>query len=79
MCHDLSSSRQRTESCTSQLAPHVRDIRYFADVQVRATVRDASNTAKHAHLKALADALPGTLELYSADLQTDDAFDEVVR
>jgi hypothetical protein len=48
-------------------------------VQVRATVRDATNTAKHAHLKALADALPGTLELYSAELQTDGAFDEVVR
>lgn len=42
-------------------------------------MRDASNTVKHAHLKALADALPGTLQLYSADLLTDGAFDEVVR
>lgn len=47
--------------------------------QVRATVRDAANEAKVAHLKALAAALPGTLELYSADLLTPGAFDDVVR
>jgi hypothetical protein len=53
--------------------------RTVACAQVRATVRDASNEAKHAHLKALADALPGTLQLYSANLLAADAFDEVVR
>lgn len=47
--------------------------------QVRATVRDASKQSKHAHLLALADALPGTLELHSANLLAVDAFDELVR
>jgi hypothetical protein len=62
--------------------PHHRNVVYHMAinlVQVRATVRDASNEAKHAHLKALADALPGTLELYSANLLDAGAFDEVVR
>ena len=35
---------------------------------MRATVRDASDEAKVGHLRRLAAALPGTLELVEADL-----------
>lgn len=46
---------------------------------VRGTVRDPSNKQKVAHLQALADALPGKLELYAADLLQLGSFDEAVR
>ena len=77
--HDLSSRQAPLHRVSCAAEARIRGNRCRGDVQVRATVRDASNTTKHAHLKALADALPGTLELFSADLQTDGAFDEVVR
>lgn len=46
---------------------------------VRGTVRSKSNTSKVQHLLKLSDALPGTLELFEADLLNSDDFDEVVR
>lgn len=48
-------------------------------VQVRGTVRDPHNKEKVAHLTALADALPGKLTLYAADLLRPGTFDEAVR
>ena len=45
---------------------------------VRATVRSVSNKEKVAHLESLAAALPGTLELYEADLLNDGSFDKVI-
>ena len=39
-----------------------------AGATVHAAVRDPGNTAKVAHLRALADAAPGTLELFAGDL-----------
>lgn len=46
---------------------------------VRGTVRDPSNKEKVAHLTALADALPGTLTLYAADLMQSGSFDDAIR
>ena len=46
--------------------PHLADLACFGPVQV-------------AHLKALGDALPGTLELWDADLLHEGAFDDVVK
>ena len=46
---------------------------------VRGTVRSKSNTSKVQHLLTLSDALPGTLELFEADLLKAGDFDEVVR
>ena len=45
---------------------------------VRATVRSLTDTDKVEHLKRLADALPGTLELHEADLLKDGSFDAPV-
>lgn len=42
-------------------------------------MRDPSNKEKVAHLTALADALPGTLTLYAADLMQPGSFDEAIR
>ena len=46
---------------------------------MRGTVRDPNNKDKVAHLSALADALPGTLKLYAADLMQPGSFDEAIR
>lgn len=46
---------------------------------VRGTVRSTSDAKKVAHLKALGDALPGTLTLHEADLLKEGSFDEVVK
>jgi uncharacterized protein YbjT (DUF2867 family) len=46
---------------------------------VHGTVRDPGNPAKTAHLYALAAALPGTLQLHSADLLEEGSFDDVIR
>ena len=46
---------------------------------VRGTVRSKSNTSKVQHLLKLSDALPGTLELFEADLLKAGDFDDVVR
>lgn len=46
---------------------------------VRGTVRSKANTSKVQHLLTLADALPGKLELFEADLLKAGDFDEVVR
>ena len=46
---------------------------------VRGTVRSKANTSKVQHLLKLADALPGKLELFEADLLKAGDFDEVVR
>ncbi len=46
---------------------------------VHATVRDVNDTRKTAHLKALADQLPGTLRLFAADLTTPSAYDEAMQ
>jgi hypothetical protein len=46
---------------------------------VRGTVRDPNNKEKVAHLTALADALPGTLTLYAADLMQSGSFDDAIR
>lgn len=46
---------------------------------VRGTVRSKANTGKVQHLLTLADALPGKLELFEADLLKAGDFDEVVR
>lgn len=45
---------------------------------VRGTVRSKANTSKVQHLLKLADALPGKLELFEADLLKAGDFDEVV-
>ena len=45
---------------------------------VRATVRDAADAAKTAHLTRLAQGLPGALELHSADLSRPGSFDAAV-
>jgi nucleoside-diphosphate-sugar epimerase len=44
-------------------------------VDVRATVRDRTATGKHQHLLDLAGQLPGTLELFEADLLSPGSFD----
>jgi len=46
---------------------------------VRATVRDAADADKTAHLAALAEGLPGILELHSADLMRPGSFDPIVQ
>lgn len=53
--------------------------RHPTHLQVRGTVRDPNNKEKVAHVKALADALPGKLTLYAADLLQPGSFDEAVR
>ena len=45
---------------------------------VRGTVRAPSDAGRVGHLRALAAALPGTLELVAADLLTEGAFDGAV-
>lgn len=45
---------------------------------VRGTVRSVANKDKTAHLTALADSLPGTLELCEADLLKQGSFDKVI-
>ncbi|KAK9804404.1 hypothetical protein WJX72_011202 [[Myrmecia] bisecta] len=45
---------------------------------VRGTVRDPAASAKTAHLRALGDALPGTLTLVAADLSVPGSFDNAV-
>jgi nucleoside-diphosphate-sugar epimerase len=45
---------------------------------VRGTVRDPSNKTKTAHLRALADALPGTLTLFAGNLTETGSFDKTV-
>ena len=47
-------------------------------VDVRATVRDPSNTDKVGHLMQLADESMGTLTLYRADLLEEGSFDEAM-
>ncbi len=47
-------------------------------VDVRATVRDPSNTDKVGHLMKMADESPGTLTLFGADLLDEGAFDEAM-
>lgn len=42
-------------------------------------MRSTSNTDKIAHLEQLAAALPGTLDLYEADLLKEGSFDEVIK
>ncbi|GAA1461794.1 NAD-dependent epimerase/dehydratase family protein [Williamsia maris] len=49
-----------------------------AGVTVHGTVRDPDNTAKVAHLTALADSSPGTLRLFRAQLLEDGSFDEAM-
>ena len=44
---------------------------------VRGTVRSKSATDKVGHLLKLAEAFPGTLTLYEADLLKEGSFDEV--
>lgn len=46
---------------------------------MRATVRSKSNKEKTADLVGLGEALPGSLELYEADLLKDGSFDEAVK
>ena len=43
---------------------------------VHAAVRDPSNTAKLAHLDALADASPGSIKYFKADLLQEGSFDD---
>ena len=52
-------------------------IKYLLEdgVDVHATVRDPDNAKKVAHLKEIADAAPGKLTLFKADLLDRDAFD----
>lgn len=45
---------------------------------VHATARDPDNAAKVAHLKVLADGLPGVLKLYQADLLVEGSFAEAM-
>ena len=47
-------------------------------VNVRATVRNKSNTEKNKHLIKLGDDGKGTLELYEADLLEEGAFDQAM-
>lgn len=46
---------------------------------VHATVRDANDPRKTAHLEEMASELPGTLRLFSADLTSPNAFDEAMQ
>lgn len=46
---------------------------------VRGTVRDPANVEKTGHLRGLGDALPGTLELFAADLLEEGSFDAAMR
>lgn len=55
----------------------IRDL-LAAGVTVHGTVRDPDNTAKVAHLTALADSSPGTLRLFRAQLLEDGSFDEAM-
>lgn len=50
-----------------------------AGVTVHATVRDASKTARLAHLTAIADRSPGQIRFFDADLLTEGAFDEAMQ
>src|SRR5699024_725188 len=45
---------------------------------VHGTVRDPANKAKVGHLEKLADASPGTLKLFAADLLANGSFDEAM-
>jgi len=45
---------------------------------VRGTVRDPNHPTKTAHLRAMADELPGTLELFAADLLQEGSFAEAL-
>ena len=55
-------------------------VKYLLDdgFSVRATVRDKANTKKVGHLNKLAEAHPGKLALYKADLLNDGSFDDAV-
>jgi len=46
---------------------------------VHAAVRDPSNSAKTAHLRALAERLPGELKLFQADLLEDGSYGEAMK
>ena len=50
-----------------------------AGVTVHAAVRDPDNTAKVAHLVAMAENAPGTLRFFRADLLTEGAYDEAMQ
>ena len=47
-------------------------------LNVRATVRNKSNTEKNKHLMKLGDEGKGTLELYEADLLKEGSFDQAM-
>jgi nucleoside-diphosphate-sugar epimerase len=47
--------------------------------RVRGTVRSLADPAKVAHLRAMAETLPGTLEFVEADLEADDGWDQAVK
>lgn len=49
-----------------------------AGATVHAAVRDASNTEKLAHLDAVAEAAPGTIEYFEADLLADGSYAEAM-
>lgn len=61
---------------TGYVAGHVVRELLARGAVVHATVRDPADTKKVAHLTALAEALPGTLKLFGADLLADGAFAE---
>jgi nucleoside-diphosphate-sugar epimerase len=61
------------------IGSHVVQQLLSAGYDVRATVRDAKDDAKTAHLRALAKDSDGTLELVSADLMRPGAFDDAVK
>lgn len=46
--------------------------------EVRATVRDPTDPARTGHLRKIAEASPGTLSLFEADLMEPGSFDEAV-
>lgn len=50
-----------------------------AGVTVHAAVRDPSNAKRVAHLTAMADASPGTLKLFAADLLQDGSYTEAMQ
>ncbi len=56
-------------------------VRYLLEegLQVHATVRDPSKQAKVGHLQTLADAFPGKLQLFAADLLQPGAFDAAMQ
>lgn len=49
-----------------------------AGVTVHAAVRNPDDRRKTGHLRALADAAPGTIEFFAADLLTDGSYDEAM-